>query len=128
MLKLSEVINAIDSANYETLYYYDPTENNIIVKYDDDIDEEMGDNCIMLPSVYQINEYSIMRQFIETIEDVTLYNQLIISIQGKGAFRRFKDTCINYNIIDKWYKFKEKEYKKIAINWCLGNDIKYIDD
>ena len=46
-------------------------------------------------------------------------------MQGKGAFRRFKDYCFDVNIIQDWYKFKEERYKQIAIEWCEQNDLKY---
>lgn len=71
-----------------------------------------------------INEYEMMVEFVETIEDTRFQNQLYISLNG-GAFRRFKDTCINFNMIDDWYKFRDKKYKEIAINWCKENNIKF---
>ena len=67
----------------------------------------------------------MMKEFIETIEDVKLYNQLQIAINGRGAFRRFKDTCINFDIIEAWYKYRDKRYKDIAIEWCNDNNINY---
>ena len=66
-----------------------------------------------------------MEEFIETIDDVKTYNQLTIAISGKGAFRRFKDTCTNFDIINDWYKFRDEKYKELAINWCKENDINY---
>ena len=54
----------------------------------------------MLPTKNDINEYEMMVEFADTIEDSKLQNQLYISLNGSGAFKRFKDTCINYDIID----------------------------
>ena len=79
----------------------------------------------MLPTKNDINEYEMMVEFADTIEDSKLQNQLYISLNGSGAFKRFKDTCINYDIIDDWYKFRDEKYKDIAINWCQENNIKY---
>ena len=87
--------------------------------------EEIYDEYIGLPTKYDIDEYSMMEDFIETIEDERLYNQLYIAISGKGAFRRFKDTCINFDIINDWYKFREEKYKELAIEWCKDNNIEY---
>ena len=39
--------------------------------------------------------------------------------------RRFKDYCFQLNIIQDWYRFKEKKYKEIAIEWCKQNGLKY---
>lgn len=52
-------------------------------------------------------------------------NKLQNLIQGKGAFRRFKDYCFEANIIQDWYDYKEQKYKEIAIEWCEQNELKY---
>ncbi len=67
---------------------------------------------MMLPTKFDIDEYSMLEEFIETVEDPRIYNQLQIAIRGKGAFRRFKDTCINFNIEKSWYSFRDEKYKK----------------
>ena len=130
MIKLNEIIDGLEFVGFGLdKYAYLNLENDEIIYVDeyDDIndDYEFDDNFIMLPSKYEIDEYSMMEEFIETIDDVKLYNQLRISITGRGAFRRFKDTCINYEIIEDWYKFRNEKYKEIAIDWCIKNNIKY---
>ena len=67
----------------------------------------------------------MMEDFAETIEGTRLQNQLYIFLNGSGAFRRFKDTCINFDMIDAWDKFRDKKYKEIAINWCKESNIKF---
>ncbi len=131
MIKLSEVINGLEFVNdgLDTYAYFNPNKSEIfyIGEYDiiDDEDafEDLVEKSIMLPSKYEIHEYSMMEDFIETVRDVKLYNQLCIAINAPSAFRRFKDTCINFEIIEDWYKFRDEKYKKIAINWCKENNI-----
>ena len=91
---------------------------------EDELDE-LFEKSIMLPTRYDINEYEMMENFAKNIEDIRLQNQLYISLNGSGAFRRFKDTCINFDIIDDWYKFRDEKYKEIAVNWCKENNIKF---
>ncbi len=131
-VKLDDVIEMLEFVNNEmdsSAYYNDKTNEFIYIDdYSDmseDEKEEIYDNCIELPTKYYIDEYSMMEEFIETIEDVRLYNQLQIAINGRGAFRRFKDTCINFDIIENWYKFRDEKYKEIAIEWCNKNNIKF---
>ena len=133
MIKLNDVIDGLEFVNdsFETYAYFNPDKNEIfyIGEYDTTDDgeefEELIWKSIELPSKFDIDEYSMMEEFIETIDDVKLYNQLSIAISGKGAFRRFKDTCINFEIIEDWYKFRDKKYIEIAINWCKENNIDY---
>lgn len=66
-----------------------------------------------------------MVDFIDTINNLEIKNNLQRLIQGKGAFRRSKDYCFEMNIIQDWYDFKEQKYKEIAINWCEQNELKY---
>ncbi|MCI6266148.1 MAG: UPF0158 family protein [Erysipelotrichaceae bacterium] len=132
MIKLNEVIDALDFKNDEIEYYYNPDSRKIFMSNIGEIEnlnedelDELFEKSIMLPTRYDIDEYSMMEDFIGTIDDVKLYNQLCIAINGPGAFRRFKDTCINFEIIEDWYKFRDKKCKEIAIYWCKENDIDY---
>ncbi|MBP7222336.1 MAG: hypothetical protein KBA50_03710 [Sedimentibacter sp.] len=80
---------------------------------------------ISLPSKYDIHEYQIMEDFIDSLTNTSHINSLERAITGEGAFRRFKDT-INYLGIEKrWYDFKRKVLEKIAIEWCEDNDLEY---
>lgn len=131
-VKLSEVIDALDFTNDEIEYYYNPDNGEIFMSNigefedlnEDELDE-LFEKSIMLPTRYDINEYQMMQDFAETIKDTRLQNQLYISLNGSGAFRRFKDTCINYDITNDWYKFRDERYKKLAINWCKENNIEF---
>lgn len=60
---------------------------------------------------------------IRIIEKLKIELQTLI--QGKGAFRGFKDYCFESNIIQDWYKYKEQKYKEIAIEWCKQNELEY---
>ena len=130
-VKIDDIIMALEYVNtgIDNRAYFNPKTKEIVYVGDcidiGDEREEMYDEYISFPTKYDIHEYSIMEEFIETINDERLYNQLLISIHGKGAFRRFKDTCINFGIIDDWYKFRDKKYKDIAIKWCEENNIEF---
>ena len=131
-VKLTEVIDSLDFTNDEIEYYYNPDTEEIFMSKIGEIESLNGDELnelfeksIILPTRYDINEYEMMEDFAETIEDTRLQNQLHISLNGRGAFRRFKDTCINFDNIDDWNKYRDQKYKEFAINWCKENNIKF---
>lgn len=131
-VKLSEVIDALDFTNDETEYYYNPDTEEIFMSNIGDFEDlnedeldELFEKSIMLSTRYDINEYEMMENFAETISDTKLQNQLYISLNDSGAFKRFKDTCINFDIINDWYKFRDERYKEIAMNWCKQNNIEF---
>ena len=102
------------------------TISNYIGSEEDEADiEENSDNFILLPTQYDINEYSIMEDFIDEIDNNEIKGELYDAIRGKGAFRRFKDTVRYLNIESKWYEFKANALKKLAIKWCVDNNISY---
>ena len=132
MVTLSEIIEGLEMVNDEIDCYYNPKKDEIFLSNigeyenlnEDELDE-LFEKSIILPTQYEINEYQIMVDFIDTINDLEIRNNLHRLIQGKGAFRRFKDYCIEVNIIQDWYNYREEKYKEIAINWCKENDLKY---
>lgn len=131
-VKLTEVIDALEFTNDEIEYYYNPDTEEIFMSNIGEIEnlnedelDELFEKSIMLPTRYDINEYEMMEDFAETIEDTRLQNQLYISLNGRGVFRRFKDTCINFDIIDDWYNYRDQKYKELAINWCKDNNIEF---
>ena len=124
-VKLDDVIMALEFANngIDSNAYFNPETYEIVyidefMDMDEEEKEDIYNEWIDMPTKYDINEYGMMEQFIETIDDERLYNQLYIAINGRGAFRRFKDTCINYDIINDWYKFREEKYKNIGEVCC----------
>lgn len=132
MIKLEKIIEGLEMVDNIVDCYYNPEKDEIFLSNigeyeeltEDEIDE-LFEKSITLPTQYEINEYQIMEDFIETIENNEIKDNLRGLMQGKGAFRRFKDYCFDVNIIQDWYKFKEERYKQIAIEWCEQNDLKY---
>ena len=47
-------------------------------------------------------------------------------IRGRGAFRRFKDAIHMNGIEEEWYRFRQEELEKIAIDWLEANQISYV--
>ena len=83
------------------------------------------DNYIELPSKFDVHEYAIMEQFCYSIQDSNISDGLQIAIQGKGVFRRFKDACHRFDVIEQWYSYKSEALKDIAISWCNDNNLEY---
>lgn len=92
------------------------------------LDIYYSDGYIRIPSGYDIHEYNMMRDFVFSIDNDMINQRLSNSISGRGAFRRFKDTAIQLDVIDEWYKFKDNAYKEIGVEFCKENNLEYVDD
>ena len=128
-VKLEEVIDAMYGANPETEYfYYTKTEEIFMVlngaamgDNNDEALEDMEENFqdyISLPNQRDIDEYSMMENFIAKLSDLDVQGELEIVIRGTGAFRRFKDTICRLDLRQEWYDFRDNAFKKIALEWC----------
>jgi hypothetical protein len=80
-----------------------------------------------LPTKYDINEYDMMEDFCFTINDERSKNILLKAIEGRGAFRRFKDQIHRLGIEQNWYAYRDGRYKEIAIDWCRKHDIYWVE-
>jgi Uncharacterised protein family (UPF0158) len=65
--------------------------------------------------------YRDMELFIDSMEDGHVVDRLVRSIQGRGAFRRFKDTLANWpHFLDRWYGFTDDRLRGRARAWLVA--------
>jgi hypothetical protein len=88
---------------------------------------ENFENYKELPTKNEVNEYEIIEDFCLTVIDPRKQESLLRVIKGKGAFRRFKDKIIDFEIEDQWYSYRDEHLKQIAIELCQENNINFIE-
>ena len=69
--------------------------------------------------------YQDMADFADTITDERVGRRLARAIQGKGAFRRFKDE-LNYeyrDLLPVWYAFSDVRGKRRAVEWLADHSL-----
>ncbi len=72
--------------------------------------------------------YGDMQVFIQTVEDEDLREKLRIAIDGKGAFRRFKNVLVKYpEQRERWFEFKEERTKERVVDWLELIGIEFED-
>ncbi len=153
-VKLSAILDGLDIMSDETHAYLDTKMGEVVfvreeLNLDEDEEndsEERGDWeseerqvaravaedtegwYLALPSKFDIHEYSIMEDFCRSLEKEEASAELFHAIQGRGAFRRFKDGIHRLGIADRWYEFRDAALKEIAVDWCTAHEIAYEDD
>ncbi|WP_045521193.1 UPF0158 family protein [Neobacillus niacini] len=123
VLVTSEDLRAVeDEKPFDHLPEWEQENRNIAI---DEV--ENFENYIELPTKYEVNEYEIMENFCLTLSDQRKQESLLRAIKGKGAFRRFKDKIIHFDMEDQWYSYRDERFKQIAIEWCQENKINFIE-
>jgi hypothetical protein len=72
--------------------------------------------------------YQDMADFAEGITDKRVGQRLELAIQGRGAFRRFKDELHEEysHLLPAWYAFRDTRALRRAVDWLADNLL--IDD
>ncbi|MGG3915450.1 UPF0158 family protein [Rossellomorea vietnamensis] len=78
-----------------------------------------------LPDSEEINEYRMMEHFCYSLDDDHAKERLISAIQGRGAFRRFKDEVDQLGKREEWFVFRKERYREVAKDWCEVHGIRY---
>ncbi len=63
-------------------------------------------------------QYCWMEHFVASIDDETLQERLVIAIDGKGAFRRFKDVLLHYpHERERWFNYRADKLHAYINEW-----------
>jgi hypothetical protein len=68
-------------------------------------------------------QYRWMERFVQSVADPTLRERLILAIDGKGAFRRFKDVLLSYPVErDRWFQYRANLLHIYVNQWLDTQD------
>jgi hypothetical protein len=70
-------------------------------------------------------QYRWMERFIPMVEDKPLSDLLIQAIDGKGAFRRFKDVLMSHGAErERWFAFRSERLRVFMEAWLAAHALK----
>jgi hypothetical protein len=153
-VKLSDIINIIGFQSYNSSYYLDrekgepflvSKEQLRVAEEDAELEDypewereqiklarkiltdKKGERYILIPGKFVSHEYSTMENFCFSLEDEEISRALLQAIKGAGAFSRFNNCIHRYGVADDWYKYRYNSMKRIVMDWCEANNIKYVE-
>ncbi len=69
-------------------------------------------------------QYRWMERFIPMVEDIEIRTKLMQAIDGKGAFRRFKDVLVHYTTDrERWFAFRSERLRTFMEAWLAAHAI-----
>lgn len=84
-------------------------------------------NYLRIDPVSSREQYRWMERFIPMVEDAELRGKLTQAIDGKGAFRRFKDVLMSYATDrERWFTFRSERLRTFMEAWLSAHAIQAI--
>ncbi|HLK36484.1 MAG TPA: UPF0158 family protein [Polyangiaceae bacterium] len=84
-------------------------------------------NYLRIDPVSSREQYRWMERFIPMVDDTELRDKLAQAIDGKGAFRRFKDVLMSYATDrERWFVFRSERLRTFMEAWLNAHAIKPI--
>ncbi|MDN5345429.1 MAG: hypothetical protein PWQ18_1543 [Clostridia bacterium] len=135
----TELLGAFECGSVNEMFFLDLETGEILYVPDSFTDpeeherltEEIDANFeryLRIPYIESYEGYADMEDFISEIDEAHVHDLLEVAIQGKGAFRRFKDVLARYPACrEKWFKFKEERDIQRVKDWLEAEEIVIID-
>lgn len=81
-------------------------------------------NYLRIDPVSSREQYRWMERFIPMVDDTELRGKLANAIDGKGAFRRFKDVLMTYAADrERWFAFRSERLRTFMEAWLNAHAI-----
>ena len=90
--------------------------------------KDSGERFVVAPAKFDFHEYRQMEQFIGTVADAEVAEQLWRAIKGKGAFRYFKNTASRLGLLKPRYQYRDEAMKEFVRDWAEAHQIPVVDD
>ncbi|GAH34472.1 unnamed protein product, partial [marine sediment metagenome] len=90
------------------------------------LDDE-PERYLSIPTESSREAYQDMVAFTESLEAENLKEKLWIALNGRGAFRRFKDVLLSHpEKREEWFKFQDERLEKHVMEWLEENEVELV--
>jgi hypothetical protein len=92
-----------------------------------DVEDGYGTRYIAVPRAESRDGYGDMEEFIETVRVEGLQDRLWRAINGRGAFRGFKNVLEDYpRERERWFAFRDARVRQRVLDWLEEEGIEPI--
>ena len=82
---------------------------------------------LLVDPVSSREQYRWMERYIATVEEPDLRQKLVSAIDGKGAFRRFKDVLMAFPVErERWFTFRSERLRTAMQTWLDAHGIEAV--
>ena len=133
-LEMAFETHAEDSASVLDLrtgkVHFVPFDEEVLADAEEAMSEETADRglaegwLVRVDPLESHDEYDWMAQFAASVDDHRLRELLDVALDGRGAFRRFKDVLARWpKERERWFKFRDQCLWDAMQEWLAENEI-----
>lgn len=112
-----ELMSAVESDDEDEIDNLPEWEKDLIETVESVLSDNTG-RYVEIPRKPSYESYNLMVEFASSVKGRGLREKLNIALDGKGAFRRFKNVLAGYPEEEKrWYAFKDDRLRHEVIDW-----------
>ena len=134
-MKLTKLLDAMETAEDSFHIYYDTKNEKLVYleaygfsRIENEHLREQIENepkrFLRIPTKF-MHEYKAIESFVHALPEDEVRRELAFAIQGKGAFRRFKQTIRYHGMEQQWYTHREKIFREVAVRWCQEHGVDF---
>jgi hypothetical protein len=120
--------------NAPEVHSYLNLENGDVIRIVDGVAEPAmhtriaGDtDYLLVDPVSSREQYRWMERYIATVEEPELRQKLVSAIDGKGAFRRFKDVLMSFPVErERWFTFRSERLRSAMQTWLDAHSLESV--
>jgi len=127
-IDVGDLVQALEDHSDEQLWWLDPQSGEVVLW--NDWVESQGEphpetrGLTPIEPVSSGEGYADMEDFIARVRDPRARDLLERAIEGRGAFRRFKDTLFDFSDLRQaWFKFHDARMQRRALEWLADEGL-----
>lgn len=125
-IDLSDLCEALEDHSSEQHWYLDRATGEFLVEFDfAETDESLDDrDLIGIEPLPSHESYDDLADFTARVRDPRAHDLLERAIEGRGAFRRFKDTLFEFpELRQAWFGFHDARIRRRALEWLIEEGV-----
>lgn len=119
-IDLDDLTTALEDSSYEHSWWLDTETGEVqFCGIDDDVEDfDASEQLVPIQSIDSHEAFEDKDDFVSRVADRRAADLLSRAIEGRGAFRRFKDTLYEFPALrEQWFAFKHGRMTRRAIEW-----------
>jgi predicted nucleotidyltransferase len=127
-IDLNDLAEALEDHSEWHSWWLDPRSGTIELWAEDALGDEGtqpgGLGWVAVEQIESREGYGDMVEFVEAVSDPRAHDLLARAIEGRGAFRRFKDTLLEFpELRGSWLEFHRVRMERRAIAWLFDTGL-----